>query len=99
MELELLTKNTEQVDNLTDLVYDLVEESGFKIIPQGGARLNTVPIDYEISDFHSNKKRIGRYEYRLKNGVYQIKLELQITEVYDKILTRITKRLNTDVKI
>ena len=45
MKIELLTRNQEQVDKLTNLVYDLIEESGLQIIPKGGMRSKTRPIE------------------------------------------------------
>jgi len=91
MKIELLTRNQEQVDKLTNLVYDLIEESGLQIIPKGGMRSKTRPIDYEISDFNLRKKKIGKYEYRLKDGVYQVKVEIEIPEIYDSLYGKISK--------
>src|SRR3989344_3898712 len=90
MELELLTKNTEQVDNLTNAVLDIINDSGVRIIIKGGGKSRERGIAFRSYDFKVNRKKVGHFEYELIKGDYKFIFEFDVPEIYTNVADKIS---------
>ena len=91
MKTKFILKEAKDAYRLNDLVVDLITESRLEIEMKGGGGDLEEGIDFNVYDFRLNRKKVGHFEYRLRPQGYKIKFEIDIPEIYDQIVARITK--------
>lgn len=83
-----IVEKKKKVESITELLIKLLPEFNINFKNRAGFKSRTRPIDFALYDLIENEKKIGCYEYRLKEDVYQCLLDLTGTDVvkYETIM-------------